>query len=136
VTRGEVQPLSGGEVLISGDAVLWFATMAERAVLAQRGNGMRSPLFDGWLDTLRDAAARTRACSGIGTSEVPIPAGPPSSGLTDPISTVEAAAMLRTTPRNVTALCQREVLSSARKVAGRWQIERAEVTARAERTAA
>lgn len=131
MSRDAVEVLAGGEVLVSGDAVPWLATVVERAVHAQRRNGMRSAIFEGWLDAFALAVALTRS-SAIGRSELPIELDPASSALVDPVSTSEAAMMLTKTPRNVVDLCRREVFTSARKVGGQWQIERAEVAARAE----
>lgn len=130
----DVQAMGAGELLLAGPAVLWFATLAERAVHAQRANGVRNPVAERWLSVAIEGSSRVRA-SAIGRSEVPIESVSASSGLVDPVTTSEAAVMLNKTPRNVVDLCRREVLTTACKVGGQWQIERAEVLARAERIA-
>lgn len=129
-----VRVLGAGELLVSGQAVAYFATLAERSVHAQRGNGVRNPIFEGWAAAAAEGAARGRT-SAIGRSELPIAPDPASSCLVDPVTTSEAAMMLTKTTRNVVYLCRHEVFASARQVGGRWQIERAEVAARAERVA-
>lgn len=132
--REHVEVLSGGEVLVSGPAVLWFATLAERAVHAQRLNGARVGFAEHWSAAFAEASSRVRTADN-GRAALPLPAVASSSTPVDPVSAQEAAMMLDRKVRNVRDLCDREVFTSARKIAGRWQIERAEVLARAERAA-
>ena len=133
--RDAVEAFAGGEALMSGAAVLWFAELGARAKYEQRRNGVpRNPVTDGWVDTMAVAATRTRA-SAIGSRKLPIATLPASLCHIDPVATKEAAQMLGTTARNVVDLIDRGAFPSARKVAGCWQIERAEVLARVERMA-
>ncbi len=130
----DVQVLGAGELLLSGPAVLWFATLAERSVHAQRGNGVRNPVAERWLATSIEASSRVRTAAN-GRAALPLAGSPSSSSLVDPISASEAAVILNRKARNVRDLCHRGTLQTAQPVAGRWQIERAEVLARVEKMA-
>lgn len=130
--RDDVEVLGGGELLVSGVAVGWFATLAERAVAGQRLNGVRNALFEAWARDAAGAASLIRTAAG-GRSAVPIEPDRSSSALIDPVGTKEASQMLGCKERNVRDLQARGHFPSARQVGGRWQYERAEVLARIER---
>jgi hypothetical protein len=129
VSRESVEVFGGGEVLVSGPAVLWFATLAERAVHAQRLNGARNPVAEVWNGLMAEAATRTRTADN-GISALPMSVDASSSVPVDPVSAQEAAVMMNRKDRNVRGLCARGSFESATRVAGRWQIERAEVALR------
>lgn len=131
----EIRVLRGGEMLVSGVAVGWFATLAERAVQGQRLNGIRNGLFETWAAEAADAAGRVRMTADVGSPALPIEDVRSSSVLVDPITAAQAAEMSGCQVRNITDLCTREVFGTARKVGGQWQIERAEVLARVEKAA-
>lgn len=129
--QDDVELFRGGELLLDGFAVAWFASAVEMTKNVHRRNGVaHDPRLERWAAIAREAVTRQRS-SAIGTSEVPIAEGPPSSALIDPIDTAEAADMLNCTTRNVLGLRARGAFDSARKVGGQWQYERADVAARA-----
>lgn len=130
----DVQMLGAGELLLSGPAVLWFATVAERAVHGQRANGARNPVAERWLTIAVEASNRTRTAASGRPAVPPAPVSS-SSRLVDPIGASEAAVIMNRKARNVRDLCKRGSFESAQQTQGRWQIERAEVLARAERRA-
>lgn len=134
MSREAVEVLGAGEVLLSGPAVSWFATLAERAVHTQRLNGTRNPVAEQWVAAMADAVTRMRTAD-VGRSAVPTGHDLAASGPVDPVSASQAAVILNRKVRNVTDLCARGAFGTARRVGGRWQIERAEVLDRAGRVA-
>jgi hypothetical protein len=133
--REDVQVLGGGEVLLSGSAVLWVATALERAAQAQRANGLRDGDIGRLADSFAFAAQRVRS-SGVGTSEVPMAPVLPSSMPVDPVTSSKAAEMLSCGSRYVTELCNTGAFDGpVKQVCRRWLIERAAVLARIERKA-
>lgn len=119
--------MAGGEVLLGGAAVADVGrALRLGARVAARGGIRISPGMHDLL-TAVDEAERAAA----GTSEYP--PEPPAPPLPDELSASEAAALLGCTARNVRARCQRCGFTTARFVAGRWLIDRAELLARQER---
>jgi excisionase family DNA binding protein len=66
----------------------------------------------------------------FGSAAVDFGGGRALCGLLDPVTIAEAARMMNTQERNVRDLCSRRSLTSARKVGGRWLVERSEVLER------
>jgi hypothetical protein len=128
--------LGSGELLVVGGDVLLLEQAIRAALDAQRRNGLAAPAEVRALSVLvGEAAARVRACAGSGSAAVPFPAVGEESVLMDPIDVPEASVLLGCEKRNVRDLCGRGVFASARRVGGRWVMERVEVELRAMRKA-
>lgn len=124
--------LSGGEVLLqpAGVRVVRAAMGALQRALGRDGIGLPPAAHD--LAALLDDAAATAAplsvrTAGCGSPAVPSEGERALSALLDPITAEEAAKMLDRKPRNGRDLCARGAFPSARKVGGRWLLERADV---------
>ncbi|WP_369053899.1 MerR family transcriptional regulator [Kineococcus terrestris] len=132
--------LAGGEVLLSGSAVLDVLRALLTAERVAAADGIAPSRAWRWLsEEFRQAAADVQARNALtaggtatrGSAEVP-QLEQPSPLRQDLIETKEAARMLGCTPRNVRDLAQRGVLDSGRQVAGRLLLERTEVAALAQ----
>lgn len=127
--------LNGGELLLhpSGVRVVRAAMGALQRALDRDGIGLPS---DGrsLLDLLDQAPATAAPVSvrtaGSGSPAVRSGPEPAPSALLDPVTASEVARMLDCEPRNARDLCKRGAFPSARLVAGRWLLERADVLAR------
>lgn len=126
--------MTGGEVLTGRASVAWTAMAVLREAQALRRNGVRDPDAEAIAAAWTEAARRLRSPSAVGSAEVPREAEPAWSGFIDGITTQEAAEMLGISDRAVREQCDTS-LGTARKIAGRWLIERGEILARAERKA-
>lgn len=132
----DIVVLRGGEVLLRGQSVLdaYFAMQA--ALDAQRRNQLpvrRS--VQQLADALLAAANLHQVAEDPGSAEVPLEPAMPPSGQDDSIDVKEAAVLLHCTSRNVRDLCCRGQIESARRVAGRWVMDRAEILGRTTRSA-
>lgn len=130
----EVLVLRGGEVLVGAAAVPWVRLAVQRLVASMRADGVQDSDAEAILRAFTVARDRL-ATSADGSSEVPIERDSPSSYSVDPITTAEVAEMTNTSTRNAVDLCRRGVFATARRVGGRWMVERDEVLARNERMA-
>lgn len=130
----EVMVLRGGEVLVGPTAVPWVRLAVQRLVASMRVDGVQDADAEAILRAFTEARDRL-GTSAIGSQEVPIERVSASSCAADPITTTEVAEMTNTGTRNVVDLCRRGVFATARKVGGRWTVERDEVLARNERMA-
>ncbi len=123
--------LAGGELLLhaEGVRVLRAGLDALQRSLARDGIGVPPSVVDvlQLLDGPADCRALSVRTAGSGSPAVPPAADPARSALLDPVSVQEAAEMLRCQPRNVRDLCARGAFPSARRVDGRWLLERADV---------
>ncbi len=119
--------LSGGEVLLGAEGVRLVRTalVALQRSLARDGIGM--PTASRLLLAVLDQSAAT---AGLGSAAVPLVADPAPSVLLDPVSVREVAEMLHCQPRNVRDLCARGAFPSARRLDGRWLVERSDVLER------
>lgn len=125
--------MSGGELLFGRSAVPWVAMALQREARELQRNGMRDPDAEAIVAAALEAVRRLRLPSVPGSAEVPREVDSGSwSEFVDGITAQEAAEMLGISDRAVREQCDTS-LGTARKVAGRWLIERGEVLARAER---
>jgi hypothetical protein len=131
-----VKAFRGGELLMSGRHARLALASVRAAIDAQRRTGLPLPVEVLELaEELALAVERDQATSGLGTAEVPEVVGVQVSLAEDLIDVREAASMLGCSDRNVRSLLAREVLTTGRRLAGSWVVERAEVLARVERLA-
>lgn len=135
---GLIHVLGDGSVLLEGTAVP-IALEGLRALgRERRGNGTGLPavaveLAD-WLMVAAELAVRlSQAQNGsvAGTSTVPRRPSAPSSPSQDPVDVEEAAVQLQHSESYVRRMCRAGAFVTARKSAGAWLIDRAEVVARA-----
>jgi Helix-turn-helix domain len=129
-----VMVLAGGELLLRGSAVHEVARALRLAVrlAARDGIGVSRSVRE-----LEAAAtlALARARSAVGTPEYRERADLAESDPEDLIDTGQAARLMDTSTRNIRALCQRRTLSTARRVGGKWVVDRADVLHYLERKA-
>lgn len=120
----------GDHVLLGprGLRVVRASMQTLQAALRRDGIGMPADALE-VLAAVEAAVAHAGASAGCGSPAVPFAVVGGESALLDPVTTQEAARMLGTQARNVRDLCGRGSLP-ARKVGGRWFIERADVLER------
>lgn len=132
----DIVVLRGGEVLLRGQSVLDAHFAMQAALDAQRRNQLpvRRSVQD-LADALLSATNLHQVAEDRGSAEVPPASAVPPSAQDDSIDAKEAAVLLHCTSRNVRDLCCRGQIESARRVAGRWVMDRAEILSRTVRSA-
>lgn len=125
-----VTVFSGGEVLLRSDRSLAVVAGALGiAARAARRDGIGLPADVAELvQALKLGLARMSSVSG--TSEFRTEADWEDSEAEELVTTQEAAQLMKTTERNVRALCQRGSLVTARRIGRRWVMDRADVLGR------
>lgn len=119
--------MAGGEVLLTGQAVVDAELAARAAIRLQRSTNLRVPPSVTELHAaLQVAVERLRALPPAAVPEVPRQRYVPASRATEQITAEETAVMLGCGKRNVRDLARRGVLQG-RKVAGSWHFDRAQV---------
>ncbi len=126
--------LAGGEVLLhqAGVRVLRAALDALQRELRRDGIGLPPQVREvrALLEPVEDCRGARSATAAPGRSAVPAEPDQAASALLHPIGTEEVAQMLNCRPRNARDLCARGAFPSARRVEGRWLVDRADVEAR------
>lgn len=137
--------LAGGEVLVRCSAVAAVLTALRAAVrLAARDGSAPSAALRAVEGAFTQAKARQVLLAHLAPELAGTPAGQTEyrdgavlaeSDLEDPMTVREAAVMTNTSERNVRALCARQTFVTARRVGGRWVVDRADVLGYLERKA-
>ena len=123
-----VVPLPGGSVVLGPRITPLVRAMCLASLRSARRDGISPPAaVVELLDGLDAAAAVDGETSADGSAELPRGAGLAASIVLDPITTQEAAVLLRSTARNVRDLRDRGHLPSSRWNGRAWLLDRAEV---------
>ncbi|WP_375491994.1 helix-turn-helix domain-containing protein [uncultured Jatrophihabitans sp.] len=133
--REDVTVTRGGDVLLSGVAVLDVATALELVAAVHRNNGgAGATRLASLMEPFTTAARRVQSFV-VETAKPSELVAVPESALADPISSDEAAQLLGCSPQNFTKHCRRGTYDTARRTGRTWLIERSEVLAVSERIA-